>query len=157
MSVWFGRLNNNWLCLFGWWYFHVFGWQLNIFHCQMECSNTFPSRLKMSSYLLRFAISIDMLTNTNKRPGLCDLTNVEVDGNNDTGKCLKVGSIDSFSLRPKLKETGEHTCAHVPELEDMNKKICVHTQNIHPALELAMYHPDSNASSSISWTQLQHL
>ena len=99
--------------------------------------------------------AFNMLTNTKKRPALCDLTNVEVDDSNDNGKCLKVGNSDSFSLMPKLKETGEHTCAHVPEVEDMNKKIRVHTQNIHPAL--AMYHPDGNAPSSISWTQLQHL
>ena len=83
-----------------------------------------------------------MLTNANKRPALCDLTNVEVDENNDNGKCLKVGNSDTFSLMPKLKETGEDTCADVPELEDMNNKKRVHMQNIHPAL--AMYHCDGN-------------
>ena len=96
-----------------------------------------------------------MLTNTKKRPALCDLTNVEVDDSNDNRKCLTVENNDIMSLMPNLKTTPEHTYAHVPEVEDLNSYIRVQTQNIHPAL--AMYHPDGNAPSSISWTQLQHL
>ena len=77
-----------------------------------------------------------MLTNTKKRPALCDLTNVEVDDSNENRKCLKVGNNDIMSLMPNLKTTPEHTYAHVPEVEDLNSYIRVQTQNIHPALAM---------------------
>ena len=54
-----------------------------------------------------------------------------------------------------IQETDEETCGNVTELEDINNNKHLRTQNIHPTL--AMYHCDGNASSTISWTQLQHL
>ena len=78
-----------------------------------------------------------MLSNANKRPASCELE-LTVDDCIDNGKCFKVANSDNGA-----------------DVEDINTKKTVYTQNINPAL--AMYHCDGNASSTISWTQLQHL
>ena len=96
-----------------------------------------------------------MLKNANKRPSLCDLTNVEVDDCIDNAKCLKLANSETWPLMPKLKDADEESSVNVVDVEDMNRKKPMCTQNIHPIL--AMHKCDGKASSNVSWTQLQQL
>ena len=99
----------------------------------------------------------NMLTNANKRPAFCDLTNVEGENNAaaTNENVWKFAKYDASRLLPEVSYTQERSCLKVDDDEEMKPSKHIYTQNIHPAL--AMYHCDGTASPNVSWCQLQHL